>query len=507
MTARMTPSTSEVIRQMWELAPPGSPDPADPAVLGRLAELTTALIDCHGGPDALAADPLAEGRRRTLPLDEAAASRALSGRRVLVTGGAGGVGRALVEALAPLGPAQVASVDLTLPTRRLADVEMVADVTDLAALRSCFDRVRPEIVFHLAAQRLPGLAEHEVRRTVAANVVGAQQVADLAAAFGVRRLVHASTGKAARYHTPDVYAGSKKVAEWVVAEAGLRGGVICSLARFTHIVENSPVSADFDRKLAAGLLRMHDPDRVMYVQSMREAVRLLLACAADGDCEQPALLTVRDLGWPVDVLRLALHRIVRSGRPVPLCFAGLPPGYERHAFLGQLDWSTPDSPHPMVNALETPATAPDATGTMLRTRLTPPPGAASAAVGRIRAALAGAGDDGVRRALVGAVTAGCATAFAGAGLDLLLNMLLWGCHPDQLGGAAIDELGAVVPLLLAAIAAKLDRPAALGADPGRLAATLRELASTPSVGAQARRVRELLAAAFSPLPDDASVLA
>jgi NAD(P)-dependent dehydrogenase (short-subunit alcohol dehydrogenase family) len=499
--------THEIFGEMWRLAPAGTPDPDRPATLARLAELTEALIAAYGGPTALAIDPLAEGRARTLPLDRAAVSEALRGRRVLVTGGAGGVGRALVGALPAFDPAHITSVDLVLPERPLADAEVVADVTDLAALRHCFGRARPEVVFHLAAQRLPGLAEHQVRRTVATNVLGTQHVVDLAAAFDVRRLVHASTGKAARYHTPDIYAGSKKLAEWMVAEAGQRGPVRVTLARFTHIVENSPVSADFDQKLAAGLLRIHDPDRVMYVQSMREAVCLLLSGAGVADESGPTLLTVRDLGWPVEVLRLALHRVVRSGRRVPLCFAGLPAGYERHPFLGQMDWSGPDSPHPMVNALETPRTQPDRTGAMLRTALTPPPGVAAQTVGELRRALANCQDEWVRRALVAGVSAGCAGLFAAAGLDLLLNVLIWGAHPDQLGNARLDEFGAVLPLLLEAVVAKLPAHVPAGVDPDRLADTLAELAAAPGVRPAAAELAGRLGLSVPGLADGSSVMA
>lgn len=499
--------THDIFGEMWRLAPAGTPDPVRPATLNRLVELTDALIDAYGGPASLAVDPLAEGRARTLPLDRALVGDAIGGRRVLVTGGAGGVGRALVGALPDFDPARVTSVDLVSPSHRLADDEAVVDVTDLAALRGCFERARPEVVFHLAAQRLPGLAEHQVRRTIAANVLGTQHVVDLAAAFGVRRLVHASTGKAARYHTPDIYAGSKKLAEWMVAEAGQRGPVSAALVRFTHIVENSPVSADFDRKLATGLLRIHDPDRVMYVQSMREAVCLLLSGAGLADQAGPALVTVRDLGWPVEVLRLALHRVVRSARRVPLCFAGLPAGYERHPFLGQMDWSGPDSPHPMVNALETPYTRPDETGAMLCTTVTPPPGVVAQAVGELRRALAGCQDERLRHALVAGVTAGCAGLFAAAGLDLLLNVLIWGAHPDQLGSARLDEFGAVLPLLLQAIAGKQTGEVPAGVDPRRLADALAVLTASPTVRPAATQLASHLGIATPGLPDGSSVLA
>ena len=91
-----------------------------------------------------------------------------------------------------------------------------ADIRDGDQLAAVFDRVRCDVVFHVAGQRDPGLAEHEVHRTVTTNVLGTGNVISAAASFGVPHVIFASTGKALRPYSGEVYTASKRVAEWLL---------------------------------------------------------------------------------------------------------------------------------------------------------------------------------------------------------------------------------------------------------------------------------------------------
>src|SRR5688572_29607920 len=65
----------------------------------------------------------------------------IKGKRVLVTGGAGFVGRVLCEKLRARGAAE-----LFVPRRKDYDLTKIEDV------RRVYDDARPELVFHLAAE-------------------------------------------------------------------------------------------------------------------------------------------------------------------------------------------------------------------------------------------------------------------------------------------------------------------------------------------------------------------
>ena len=104
-----------------------------------------------------------------------------AGRRVLITGHTGFKGSWLCETLLLAG-ARVHGFALKPPTRpalfdqlglaRRLDSHAIGDVRDLSALKRCVRRVKPEFVFHLAAQPLVRLSYREPRETFETNVMG-----------------------------------------------------------------------------------------------------------------------------------------------------------------------------------------------------------------------------------------------------------------------------------------------------------------------------------------------
>jgi UDP-glucose 4-epimerase len=123
--------------------------------------------------------------------------------KTLVTGGAGFIGSNLVDALVARGD-DVAVID-NLATGKRENLEhalangaelIELDVRDAEAVAGAVERVRPEAIFHLAAQI-------DVRKSVAdpahdsrVNVEGTINVLNAALAAGVRRLINTSTGGA-----------------------------------------------------------------------------------------------------------------------------------------------------------------------------------------------------------------------------------------------------------------------------------------------------------------------
>src|SRR4051795_13399453 len=122
--------------------------------------------------------------------------------KAVVTGGAGFIGSNLVDALLERGD-EVVIVD-NLTTGKRANVEQAlangarlveADIRDRQALIDLFEDVKPDVVFHLAAQI-------DVRKSVAdtpldamVNVVGTINVLEAASKVGAR-VVNSSTGGA-----------------------------------------------------------------------------------------------------------------------------------------------------------------------------------------------------------------------------------------------------------------------------------------------------------------------
>lgn len=342
----------EIIVRMRAVTPEGR-QRLSHAELRKLSDLTQALLAAKPGALREYNRFLAIGRR-SIGLPRAELEAWLPGKSVLVTGGTGCIGSALLAQLAGLRPRRLVSVSRGCAGGpRLDGAEYAcADIRDLARLTDVFGEVRPDIVFHLAAQRDPGLAEHEVHRTVTTNVLGTGNVIAAAAGSGVSQLVCASTGKALRPYSPDVYTASKRVSEWLLSRAAARGAACYSAVRFTHVVDNSIIHARLLEWCEGGVIRLHSPDAAFYAQSALESAQLLLGASAGAGSGALRVHAITDLGWPVSLLDMALGALTRTGSATPIYVSGYDRGYEAVPFPGLYDPETAGAVSPLFNAFE-----------------------------------------------------------------------------------------------------------------------------------------------------------
>jgi len=346
------PTVPEIIARMRAVAPEGRQCPGH-AELRKLGELTQALLAAK--PDALPEYRrfVAMGRR-SIGLPRAELEAWLPGKSVLVTGGTGCIGSVLLAQLVGLRPRRLVSVSRGYAGGpRFDGAEYAcADIRDLGRLTAVFRDVRPDVVFHVAAQRDPGLAEQEVHRTVTTNVLGTRNVITAAAGSGVSRVVCASTGKALRPYSPDVYTASKRVAEWLLSQAAARGAASYSAVRFTHVVDNSIIHARLLEWCEGGVIRLHSPDAAFYAQSALESAQLLLGASAGEGAGALRVHAITDLGWPVGLLDLALGALAQTGSAAPIYLSGYDCGYEAVPFPGLYDPETAGAVSPLLNAFE-----------------------------------------------------------------------------------------------------------------------------------------------------------
>ncbi len=449
--ASKTPTKKkDIIERIYQLVPEGSCDPQDPLVISELQSLAKALMQIYR-VDKLEINPFDETCKRPLILYERELRSQLQGKVVLVTGGEGFIGSVLIEKLIGLGAARVVSTDNARLSQagnhRLINsggtpvMQYAVDVRDYEGMKHVFEEEKPEFVFHLAAQRLAGLAEKQIRYTVTTNVFGSQNIIHLCEQYGVKKCIYSSTGKALRYFTPDVYAGSKKLSEWQFGAAAKEGEVTYGMVRFTYVAENGLLMEELEQKIQRGVVSLHTPDRVMYAQNVTEACHLLLNALLFSEAGRLKFLTVTNLGWPIDVLEAILHKMNQTGKDLPLYFKGLPPGYEDYAFPGLYNRSGETDFNPMVNALEALSSTFDPSGQMTISDL--PPFSAitlNRYLFKLHALSAEREfpEPQLKLALGEAVKEMARSVFAKASPDILLNILKWGANPKQLQLEGID---------------------------------------------------------------------
>ncbi|OKH24323.1 epimerase [Chroogloeocystis siderophila 5.2 s.c.1] len=462
-------SKSEIIRCIQELVPLGSPEPQDSQVLATLTKLTSDLIQAYQAEGQLQEDPFTDVWGRTIHLYESAVSSQVRGKVVLVTGGEGCVGSALVKKLIALGARQVVSVDklrcaslydhTPIKVQKQAIALYAADVRNYHALKYIFETEKPDIVFHLAAQRLPGLAEVQIRETVTTALCGTHHIIRLCEEYGVQQCIFSSTGKAARYFTAEVYAASKKLCEWQLAQAAQTGNVTYSMVRFTHMLNNSSVCQQISDKIQQGkIINIHAPHRYITAQNINEALHLLLNALVLSQPKKLKFLTVRNLGWPTETLEIALYKLLESGKHLPIYFQGLLPGYEEPCFLGQFDWSKPTETHLLINALENSQV--EASGDMMLAELAY---FSSEVLNKHLAIIQTLTDNlslpeaNIRYGLKTAVKEVTSSIFAQTPSQTLLKILKWGTNPKQLAseGASLECHQDIIELIVQGLYGRL----------------------------------------------------
>jgi O-antigen biosynthesis protein WbqV len=288
--------------------------------------------------------------RPQVPLDREGMARLVQGRRVLVTGAGGTIGSELARQVAALGPEKLTLLDNGEYALWQIDLELaethpqvlreavIADIRDDARVRSIFDRVRPELVFHAAALKHVPMVEANPLEGLLTNVAGSRHVADAARAVGAQAMVLISTDKAV--NPTSVMGASKRLAEMYcqaldIAARAAGSGIRCITVRFGNVLGSTgSVVPLFRRQLErGGPLTVTHPDMQRYFMTVREAVGLVLEASVVGlgaELGQDGGIFVLDMGKPVKIVDLARQMIrlagLRPDQDVEIRFTGLRPG-------------------------------------------------------------------------------------------------------------------------------------------------------------------------------------
>ncbi len=330
--------------------------------IDHLKNLTERLIAVTGDVAVDEYDRYSKTSERGLQLPHQKLFEQLEDKSVIVTGGTGLIGSKLIPLIKGYNPRRIVSLSrgITTPMEQIEGVEYHnVDIRNADKLKVSIDTISPDVVYHLAAQRLPDLAETEVNRTVTTNVDGTKNIIDALTNAGVDQLIYASTGKTLRPFSPDVYAASKQFTEAILAQASSESPIQISAGRFTHVVDGSNII----RKLASWIengevIDIHDPNSVMYVQSAREAAMLLLIAGVDKKPDVLNIHAIRDLGYHINTANVAIGALIKMGGKSPIRFTGYSSGYEEEAYHGLFHPRTSLDISPLINQHEAEAAKP-----------------------------------------------------------------------------------------------------------------------------------------------------
>jgi FlaA1/EpsC-like NDP-sugar epimerase len=278
-------------------------------------------------------------RRAPVQIDTTLIGSSLSGKRVLITGAGGSIGRELCRQISRWGPESLILLGHGENTifETLIELEgnfpslpihpVVADVRNLDRLSNVVDHFHPQLVFHAAAHKHVPLMEINVEEAITNNVIGTRNVVEAALNSEVDRLVMISTDKAIR--PSSVMGATKRMAEMLVLDAANRSGRPYSVVRFGNVLgSRGSVIPLFNNQIAnGGPVTITHPDMERYFMTIPEAVHLVLQAAAMGNGGEVFVLR---MGKQVKILQLAEDLIRLSGlepeKDIEITYTGIRPG-------------------------------------------------------------------------------------------------------------------------------------------------------------------------------------
>lgn len=305
-------------------------------------------------------------RRAPAQIDEEMIGSSLSGRRVLVTGAGGSIGRELCRQVARWMPSELillghgensifdTLIELKDNYPLLPIHPVIADVRDLDRLNTVFDAHRPQDVFHAAAHKHVPLMEINIEEAVTNNVLGTRNLVEVAENFSVEKLILISTDKAVR--PSSVMGATKRLAEMLVLDACQRSGRAYCVVRFGNVLgSRGSVVPLFKQQIErGGPVTVTHPEMKRYFMTIPEAVHLVLQASAMG---QGGEIFVLRMGEQIRILDLAEDLIRLSGleprKDIEVVFTGMRPGEKLSEDLWDEGMKFEPTSHPdIVRVLE-----------------------------------------------------------------------------------------------------------------------------------------------------------
>jgi FlaA1/EpsC-like NDP-sugar epimerase len=278
-------------------------------------------------------------RRSPTLIDNELVGLSLGGRRVLVTGAGGSIGRELCRQIARWEPLELyllghgensifeTSIELEQSYPSMKIHPLIADIRNKERINHLFSIYQPQVVFHAAAHKHVPLMQANIEEAVSNNVLGTRVIVDASIENNVERLVMISTDKA--ICPTSVYGATKRIGEMLILDSARRTGRSFSVVRFGNVLgSRGSVLVLFKRQIDyGGPVTVTHPDMERYFMTIPEAVHLVLQASAMGKGGEVFVL---NMGEQIRILDLAQDLIrlsgLEPGKDIEIVFTGIRPG-------------------------------------------------------------------------------------------------------------------------------------------------------------------------------------
>lgn len=242
----------------------------------------------------------------------------ISGKRVLVTGGAGSIGGEIVRQLCTDNTVFVFDINETAYFDLVEELNLegrIGDIRDAETVNKVVGKFKPDIVFHAAALKHVTLSMQTPQEYVRTNVLGTLNLLHACRDIHkVEKFINISTDKAV--NVDNVMGWTKKGTELFTR---IFGGVS---VRFGNVMgSRGSVIPLWQKQIDKGKpVTVTDARMERYMMSIEEAVELVIQAAEKGEAGDIYILDLEKRR--VNVLELAKQIINNAGVDVPIRMIG-----------------------------------------------------------------------------------------------------------------------------------------------------------------------------------------
>lgn len=304
-------------------------------------------------------------RRSPARIDDELVGTSLCGKRVLITGAGGSIGRELCRQVARWEPSHLVLLghgensifetflELKQSNPDLKVFPAIADIRNQSRLEKLIQHHQPQVIFHAAAHKHVPLMQINIEEAISNNVLGTQNLVENAVKYDVERLVMISTDKA--ICPTSVYGATKRLGEMIVLETARRESKSFSVVRFGNVLgSRGSVVLLFRHQIhTGGPVTVTHPDMERYFMTIPEAVHLVLQAFAMG---RGGEVFVLNMGEQIRILDLAQDLIkltgLEPGKDIDITFTGIRPGEKLREALWDEGENYQPTSHPDILKLD-----------------------------------------------------------------------------------------------------------------------------------------------------------
>lgn len=213
----------------------------------------------------------------------------IKGKKILITGGTGSLGQALLKEILLYNPevVRIFSRDEAKQFEMQQDLGLVSnirfllgDVRDAKRLGRAVEDI--DIVFHVAALKHVPACEYNPFEAVKTNILGTQNIIEAALEYNVERVVYTGTDKS--ISPTNTMGATKMVAERLMSSAQFHKGsrrTLFASVRFGNVMGSRGSVIPLFKKqiLKGGPVSVTVPEMTRFMMTIREAVQLTMEAA------------------------------------------------------------------------------------------------------------------------------------------------------------------------------------------------------------------------------------